>query len=72
VGLAEGSTPGAGFGSPPADTGNLLLNWISRALMFFIHLDRRFDPFFRPAFDALFRGPLSALITGVINLRRKL
>jgi hypothetical protein len=60
-----------GFGLPPPDTGNRLLNWISRALIFLIHVERRFDPFFRRGFDALLRGPLSRLVTALINWMRK-
>ena len=29
-----------------------------------VHLERRFDPFFRPAFDALLRDPIASLVTG--------
>jgi hypothetical protein len=65
------SDPGPGYGTPPADTENRLLNWISDALLFFIHLERRIDPFFRPAFDRLLRGPLSRLVTALINRKRK-
>ncbi|HEY2937232.1 MAG TPA: catalase family protein [Gaiellaceae bacterium] len=65
------SDPGMGFGLPPPDTGNRLLNWISRALIFLIHVERRFDPFFRRGFDALLRGPLSRLVTALINWMRK-
>jgi len=63
--------PGPGFGLPPPDTGNVLLNLIARVGLFFIQLERRFDPFIRPLFDKLFRGPLSTLTTFLINLRRK-
>jgi hypothetical protein len=38
--------------------------------MALVHLERRFDPFFRPAFDALLRDPLSRLVTALINWRR--
>jgi hypothetical protein len=62
---------GPGFGLPPPDTGNRLLNGIARATMFLIHLERRFDPFVRPAFDAVLRGPLSRLVTALINRRRR-
>ncbi len=44
-----------GYGLPPADTGVWLLNWIADASTFLVHLERRFDPFFRRAFDFLFR-----------------
>ena len=47
--MASSSNPGSGFGFPPPDTGNFLLNWISRALVGAIRIERRFDPFFRPA-----------------------
>ena len=62
---------GSGFGVPPADTGNFVLNWISDTLTSVVHLERRIDPFVRPAFDALFRDRLSELITNLINARRK-
>jgi hypothetical protein len=67
----ERSNRGAGYGLPPADTGNVLLNAISRVLLFLVHLERRFDPFFRPAFDKLLRDRLSRLVTALINRRRK-
>ena len=35
-----------------------------------MHLERRFDPFFRPAFDAILRDPLTSLATSLINSRR--
>jgi hypothetical protein len=63
--------PGPGFGTPPADTGNRLLNWIHGALIFVLHLERRIDPFFRPFFDRLLRERLSSLVTALINRRRK-
>jgi hypothetical protein len=36
-----------------------------------IHLERRFDPFFRPVFDALLRDRLSRLSTALINRKRR-
>jgi hypothetical protein len=63
--------PGSGFGLPPADTGNALLDRLSGALLFLIHAERRVDPFFRPGFDALLRGPLSNLVTKLINMKRE-
>ncbi len=65
------SNPGPGFGLPPPDTGNVLLNLIARVGLFFIQLERRFDPFIRPLFDKLFRGALTTLTTFLINLKRK-
>jgi hypothetical protein len=69
--MASRSNPGPGFGLPPPDTGNFLLNGISRALTFSIHMERRIDPFVRPRLDKLFRDPLARLITALINWRRK-
>jgi hypothetical protein len=65
------SNPGPGFGLPPPDTGNVLLDLIARVGLVLIHVQRRFDPFVRPLFDKLFRGPLSTLTTFLINLKRK-
>lgn len=56
--------------APSANTGSLLLNWLSDASMFVTHLERRFDPFFRPAFDAVLRDPLTSLTTALINRNR--
>ena len=39
--------------------------------VFLLHVERRLDPFFRPLFDKLLRGPLSTLTTALINLKRK-
>jgi hypothetical protein len=66
----ERPDPGPGFGLPPADTGNFLLDWISRLLLFLIHVERRVDPFFRPFFDRLLREPLSGFTTKLINRKR--
>jgi hypothetical protein len=65
------SDRGSGFGLPPPDTGSFLLNWISRAMLSLIQLERRFDPFFRPLFDRLFRERLSRFVTALINRKRK-
>jgi hypothetical protein len=65
------SNPGPGFGLPPPDTGKLLLNLIARVGLVLVHVQRRFDPFVRPLFDKLFRGPLTTLTTFLINVKRK-
>ena len=65
------SNSNSGYGLPPADTGVRLLNWIANTAMFLVHVERRFDPFFRPAFDALFRDALTRLTTALINMKRK-
>lgn len=56
---------------PPADTGSVLLNWTSDALLKAMQLERRIDPFIRPAFDAVLRDPVARLVTFLINLRRR-
>jgi len=63
--------PGTGYGSPPADTGNQVLNRISDTLTSLVRVERRFDPFYRPLFDALLRERLSQWITDLINARRR-
>ena len=55
---------------PTANTGSPLLNWISDTLTFLLHVERRFDPWIRPAFDALLRDPIARLTTFLINMRR--
>jgi hypothetical protein len=60
-----------GYGLPPADTGVWLLNWIADAATFFVHVERRFDPLFRPAFDALFRQLFTNITNALINLGRE-
>jgi hypothetical protein len=48
-----------------------LLKLIHEALFALLKVERRFDPFFRPAFDAIFQEPLARLIQVLINLRRR-
>jgi hypothetical protein len=55
---------------PPANTGSAFLNVVANASTRFVQLERRVDPFFRPAFDALFQRPLTRLTTALINARR--
>jgi hypothetical protein len=59
------------MGVPGADTGIPFLNALSDASLFILHLERRIDPFFRPAFDAVFRDRLTKLTTSLINMRRR-
>jgi hypothetical protein len=65
------SNSNTGYGLPPADTGVRLLNWIADIATLVVHVERRFDPFFRPAFDAVFRHLLTNVTTALINMRRK-
>ena len=56
---------------PPAETGSALRDWIADSSIALAQIERRFDPFFRPAFDALLREPLTRLTTALINLPRR-
>jgi hypothetical protein len=46
------------------------LDWLANASTGLLHLERRFDPFLRPAFDAVLRDPLASLVTSLINWKR--
>jgi hypothetical protein len=47
------------------------LDRLSDAAGFLLQFERRFDPFFRPAFDAVLRDPLARLTTALINVQRR-
>lgn len=55
---------------PPPNTGSALRNGLQRASTRLIQFQRRFDPFLRPAFDAVLRDPIARLATYLINRRR--
>ena len=55
---------------PKANTGSRFLNWLADTSTALVHLERRFDPLLRPAFDAVLRDPLAGLVTALINWRR--
>ena len=55
---------------PKANTGSGFLNFLSDVSIALVQLERRFDPFFRPVFDALLRDPLANLVTALINRQR--
>jgi len=55
---------------PRANTGSTLLNWLVEASTAVMHVERRFDPFFRPAFDAVLRDTIARMVTALINSRR--
>jgi hypothetical protein len=69
-GRADSNPAGPGFGTPPPDTGNRLLDWIARALTLGIHAERRIDPFVRPPFDRFLRDPIARAVTSLINRKR--
>ena len=55
---------------PKANTGSPLLNLFVNLSTKLVQLERRFDPLFRPAFDAVLRDPLTRFVTALINSRR--
>ncbi|MGI9088901.1 MAG: catalase family protein [Chthoniobacterales bacterium] len=55
---------------PRANTGSALLDCLSNTSTFLLHLERRFDPWIRPLFDATLRDPLARLVTNLINAKR--
>lgn len=56
---------------PPANTGSAVLNWISDTSLRLVQLQRRIDPWMRPAFDAVLRDPITSLTTALINWQRR-
>jgi len=56
--------------APRANTGSSFLNLLSDASTFLLQLERRFDPFVRPAFDAVLRDPIARWTTALINRKR--
>lgn len=56
---------------PRADTGLVFLNWLNETFIFVMHMERRIDPWIRPAFDAVLREPIARLTTTLINLQRR-
>jgi hypothetical protein len=56
---------------PPSNTGSAILDWISDTSLRLLQLQRRIDPWMRPAFDAVLRDPIARLTTALINLRRR-
>jgi hypothetical protein len=55
---------------PPADTGSAVKNWLADTSIKLVQLERRVDPFVRPAFDAVLRDPIARLTTALINMQR--
>ena len=48
----------------------MFLQRLHDAVVFLLHVERRFEPFFRPAVDAVLREPLALLTQALINLGR--
>jgi len=57
--------------APKANTGSAVLDVISDVGLFLLQMERRIDPFVRPAFDALLRDTLAEWTTALINRGRK-
>jgi hypothetical protein len=55
---------------PPANTGSKFLDILADTMLELVHLERRFDPFVRPAFDAVLRDPIARFVTFLINAQR--
>ena len=55
---------------PPANTGWRLLDALAATMLALVHFERRFDPFVRPAFDAVLRDPIARFVTFLINAQR--
>src|SRR4051794_28077569 len=55
---------------PRANTGNTFLNWLVDLSTRVVHLERRFEPVFRSAFDAALRDPIAHVVTALINRGR--
>ncbi len=55
------------------DRGNVLAvkQLVHETFLSLLHFERRFDPFFRPAADAIFREPSAAILQWLINLPRR-
>ena len=66
--VAQGTNPDRPI--PRANTGSAFRNFLANASTKLIQIERRIDPFFRPAFDATLRDPLSRFVTARINARR--
>jgi len=57
--------------APGANTGSAFLDRLADLSTALVHLERRFDPFVRPAFDAVLRDPIAKLTTSLINRTRR-
>ena len=70
LGPAPGLDSNASRPLPRANTGSAFRNWLSETSTALLHLERRFDPFFRPMFDAIVRDPMARVVTSLINASR--
>ncbi len=56
---------------PAASTGSFVLDAIGNSALFLLQMERRIDPWIRPAFDALLLDALQRFATFLINARRE-
>jgi hypothetical protein len=56
---------------PRANTGSPFKDWLANTLGFALRMERRIDPFLRPAFDFLLRDFAARLTTALINFQRE-
>lgn len=56
---------------PPSNTGSLMLDWFSDTGLFLFQMERRIDPWIRPAFNFFLRDFVVRCVTGLINLQRQ-
>ena len=49
----------------------MFLKALHDAIVAGLHVERRFEPFFRPAINAIFREPAASVIQALINLQRR-
>jgi len=55
---------------PRANTGSKLLDIVADTTLALLHVERRFDPLFRPLFEATLRDPIARFVTYLINAQR--
>jgi hypothetical protein len=49
----------------------VFLDRLNDLFTFLLLFERRFDPFFRPTFDATLRDPIAKFTTALINMKRR-
>ena len=49
----------------------MFLDRLNDLFTFLLLFERRFDPFFRPTFDATLRDPMAKFTTALINMKRR-
>lgn len=65
-----GENSNASRPQPRAETGSAFLDLVSDTFTFLLRMERRFDHWLRPPFDAVLRDPIARLTTALINAQR--